>query len=272
MADAPHHPVDALQDAIDGRLDADQRAALDAHLAACSRCRREYEALRWTKTQLAGAARAIEVPAGLEARLRSVLDAEDRSQQERSVSASAGDATKRRSHVWVRWVAAAAAIVAVVWVGSRLRQPPPPADAAASFRAFASSDLALDVESGDVRALESWLRASGLPFSARVFDFGMMDYRLAGGGLHRVAGQTSALFAYRASGDRALVCQMYEGRIDALPPPTDRRTNDGIEFLVYREGELTVVFWQEGPVVCVLAANGDPEAAIRLAFAKAVRV
>jgi hypothetical protein len=41
---------------------------------------------------------------------------------------------------------------------------------------------------------------------------------------------------------------------------------------MYREGDVTVVFWQEGSVVCVLAANGDAGAAIKLAYAKAVRV
>jgi hypothetical protein len=65
---------------------------------------------------------------------------------------------------------------------------------------------------------------------------------------------------------------MYEGQVAALPPPAERRTNDGIEFLVYRDGDVTVVFWQEGEIACALAANGDPEAAVRLAFAKAVKV
>jgi hypothetical protein len=32
------------------------------------------------------------------------------------------------------------------------------------------------------------------------------------------------------------------------------------------------VFWQEGDVLCVLVADGDTEAAIRLAYAKAVKV
>jgi hypothetical protein len=41
---------------------------------------------------------------------------------------------------------------------------------------------------------------------------------------------------------------------------------------VYHEGDLTSIFWQEGTVVCVLVATGEREAAIRLAFAKAVNV
>jgi hypothetical protein len=65
---------------------------------------------------------------------------------------------------------------------------------------------------------------------------------------------------------------MYQGTLAGLPPPDDRRTAKGIEFLVYRQGEVSVIFWQEGEVVCVLAANGDAEAAFALAATKAVRV
>jgi hypothetical protein len=65
---------------------------------------------------------------------------------------------------------------------------------------------------------------------------------------------------------------MYEGSVSDLPDPIERRTNDSIDFYLHREGELTLVFWQEGGVVCVLVGDGDPEAVLGLAFAKAVRV
>ena len=60
----------------------------------------------------------------------------------------------------------------------------------------------------------------------------------------------------------------------AAPPsgsPVDRRTHKGIEFTVYRHGDVIMVFWDEGPVTCVLAAIMDPEALLQLAFAKAQR-
>ena len=46
----------------------------------------------------------------------------------------------------------------------------------------------------------------------------------------------------------------------------------GIRFRIYRSGGVTLVFWQEGSVVCVLAADGDPEQAIQRAYAKAVKL
>jgi hypothetical protein len=65
---------------------------------------------------------------------------------------------------------------------------------------------------------------------------------------------------------------MYEGRLADLPRPDDVRERDGIRFQVYRTGELTLVFWQEGAVVCVLASDAEPEAVIQLAYGKAVKV
>ncbi len=35
---------------------------------------------------------------------------------------------------------------------------------------------------------------------------------------------------------------------------------------------LTVVFWQEGAVTCVLTSDISPEEVVQLAFAKAVKV
>lgn len=100
----------------------------------------------------------------------------------------------------------------------------------------------------------------------------MMNYSLIGGGVHRFQEQPSALFAYRSADGRAVVCQMYEGEVTELPEPAERRRQNDIDFLVYRKGDLTIVFWEEGDVLCVLVADGDSESAIRLAFAKAVKV
>lgn len=269
----PLHPTDALQDALDGRLDAEARAALDAHLATCAQCRRELDALGWTKAQLAAASRVQDVPEDLDAQIRRALDVEDRAARSQGSTGGGTDRRAPRVSRWIGWAAAAAAIVVVIWIGGRrIVGETPPEEASAMFRAFVTGSLPLGIETADPKALEAQLNTAGLGFQARVFDFGMMNYRLAGGGVHRLAGRRSALFAYRGPDARALVCQMYEGSVQDLPAPTQRRVNDGIEFSVYREGELTIVFWQEGQIVCVLVADGDPEAAVKLAFAKAVRI
>jgi hypothetical protein len=65
---------------------------------------------------------------------------------------------------------------------------------------------------------------------------------------------------------------MYEGTVRELPPTKDVRQHNGFTFHVYRSGNVTVVFWQEDGVVCVLASNAPVEDVVQLAFAKAMRV
>ncbi len=271
MAEHPLHPTDALQDAVDGRLDAAARAALDLHLAVCPACRLELDALSWVKRQVRDHARdAAPVPADLQTTILRALDAEDRGTAEvRSLQPS--DRRGAPGRWWIGALAAAAAVVALAWLGTRPSDVATPILVAEDFRAYASGRLALDLRTAVPAELEARFQTAALPFPTRVFDFGMMDYRLTGGGVHQVTGRSSAMFAYDGPGALRLLCQMYVATLEDLPSPAERRNNDGIEFLVYRDGDVTIVFWQEGSIVCVLAANGDAEAAIRLAFAKAVR-
>jgi anti-sigma factor RsiW len=265
MADAASHPTDLVQDAVAGRLDEAQRAVLDAHLATCERCRRELAALRWTRVQLAS---SVEAPPDIVEDLRAALDAED--DRARDGGRPAPPRVGLRSAVLLG-IGTAAALVAIVWVANRSAAATAPVEAAAIFRAISSGATTFEVRTADPVALESRFRNARLPFAARVFDFAMMRYALVGGGLQQFQGRDSALFAYRSDDGRLLVCQMYVGDIDELPAPTERRRQNDIEFLVYRSGELTIVFWDEGDVLCVLVADGDAEAAIRLAFAKAIK-
>jgi hypothetical protein len=43
-------------------------------------------------------------------------------------------------------------------------------------------------------------------------------------------------------------------------------------FHVFRDRELTLVFWQEGEIVCVLTGAGDRETVVQFASARAVKV
>lgn len=270
MADLTQHPTDALQDALDGRLAPEARAAFDAHVASCERCGRELEALRWTKANVAAAAeRMLDAPVDLDSRLRQALDAED--QQSADAVRTASKGPSRRAPVWIAGTAAAAAaIVAFVW-WQGLATPTMPEAAAAHLRAFQAGELALEIESSDPAALEAHLRATRAP-AARVYDFGMMGITLVGARTSTLGDRPAALAAYRGTKGERLLCEMYAGRVDTLPSTADHRIHDGIDFFVYREAEVTIVFWQEGAIVCVLAGAGDPEAIVALAFAKAIKV
>jgi anti-sigma factor RsiW len=265
MTDTANHPGARLQDFLDGRLDEARQAEVRAHLEGCPRCRHELEVLRWVRDVALKQLPGEEVPAALAERVAAGLDAADQRARP-AVSPAFG----RR---WRRWAGAAALVAAALVL---LLAWPPRADladaVASDFRAYSSGDLALDLRSSNGEAIESLFVARGIDFPTRVFDLGMMQYQLVGGRIHRLRDRASALFAYRGPEGRDLVCQMYQGRLADLPRPDEVREHDGIRFQVYRTGELTLVFWQEGAVVCVLASDAESEAVIQLAYAKAVKV
>ncbi|HJS74686.1 MAG TPA: zf-HC2 domain-containing protein [Vicinamibacteria bacterium] len=259
MVDDREHPRNALQDALDGRLDPAAQAKLESHLASCPDCRRELQALRWTKAQ-ASAARSLPPSSDLEARLRAALDEEDRAPGSRSGGVAGRIAP---------WIAAAAVLVAAVWLGVRFFSASTPALLAAEFRAYSENEISLDWESSDARELETLYERASLPFRMTVYDLGMMGYRIEGAAARPFRGRGAGLVVYRGSDGSLLICRMYEGRVTDLPEPLERRVVESVPFWIYREGDVNLVFWQEGPVVCVLLGEGDVEAIVALAVAKA---
>jgi len=189
--------------------------------------------------------------------IRDALDREDRRSRSPMLS--------RRA--WVAGaLAAAAATLLVVW----LRRRPELREAvAADFVAYRDGDLVLAFRTSEPARLESHFADGGVAFATRVFDLGMMRYELQGGTVHRLAGRISALYAYRGLDGTPLVCQMFEGSASDLPATADVREQRGTRFHVVRAADITLVFWVEEGVVCVLASDGAAERIVELALAKA---
>lgn len=256
----PRHYGEELQDLLDGRLDESRRMEVEAHVANCTRCRRELDALRWVKSEVSKQAVVVEPPAELRSRIHAALATPPR--------ASRWNTMPRRA-----WIASVIAAVALLTVFLRSHKSLPlPSLVASDFSAYQTGTLRLDYESADPKAVEAHFARSGVRFSTHVYDLGMMNYRLVGGRVHRLDGRTSALFAYRGPGDSSLVCQMYEGSATELPPTDDVREHNRFTFYVYRSGKVTTVFWQEDGVMCVLSSDAPLEDVVQLAFAKAMRV
>ncbi len=236
MPTPPRH----YQEELDALLDDATRAAVEAHLSECEECRRAFDALR------------------LQEKILRSLRA--------GTIAAVVPAPPRRAWSRPLALALAAGLAGMHFFG----QPALPALVAKDFRAYRAQHLPLDLATADVKELEQFFTAGGVPFATRVFDLGMMDYRLVGGRVHRLAGQPGALFVYRNSAGEELVCQMFAGRVAQLPAGAERRTNKGIEFFIYKKDTTTAIFWQEGAVVCVLASDIAPENVVQLAYAKAM--
>jgi anti-sigma factor RsiW len=249
------HPQ--LDDLLTGRLPADDRLRIEEHLAGCEVCRAEWERLTATRELLRHSSEAEEVPNDVEASVSAVLRRES------------GRVVAFRRRVMIGATIAAALLIAVLLL---LRRPSGdlPAAAIHDLRSVSSGSVPLELRTEDTKQMQRWFDAR-LDFSTRVFDFGMMRYQLVGGRIDKVGEHRSALFVYRHANGALVVCQMFRGTTEELPRGAHRRSHNGIDFFIYQRGPATAVFWQEGPVVCVLASTIPSEEAISLAFAKAMK-
>src|SRR5437867_7239185 len=162
-----HHPLgEEIQDFVDGRLTPAHREEVEAHLATCPQCGREIEKLRWVKE---GTARLPmrEPPPDLPARVAQALDSEDRR----------GSHARRLRRYFLPAAGVLAAAAAVVILVSRGPHDLPSA-VARDFAAYGRAALSLDTTSDNGPALERYFARHGLAFRTRVFDLGMMGYRL----------------------------------------------------------------------------------------------
>jgi len=258
MTDHGHYQ-DELQDLLDGRLDPEQQRQVRAHLESCPECNREFEALAWVKGLSAGAGDA-DLPPGLEESIRGALDAEERrprSSRRTFLAVAAGLLLSVGGALWL-------------WLIRRRPGDELPAAVARDYRLLQSGDLPLEIQTASAAQVETFFRERGVTFRTRVLDLAMMNYRIQGGRVHRIDGQPSVLFVYRGEGGKVLVCQMYPGLLAQLPDADEVRTHRGFRFQIYRAQSITLVFWQEGDVVCVLAGDFGREEVVGLAFEKAM--
>lgn len=274
MFDPRDHVDEALQELLDGRLAPAERAAVEAHLAGCPRCARLRLGLERSRAALRSGLAGEDAPSEpLRGRILAALDAEDRAQAARS-AAPPPVAGRPFRPAWLLAAAAVLAVAALLWFALW-----PPAgkrtdavrDVAAELGRLGEGEPAVELAATAPAELERRFAASGLPFRPRVLDLGMMGFALVGGRTGRVEGEPSAVMVYRRTDrDDLLVCVMYRGRLAGLPA-ADRITRRGdFVFHLFRRGATTLVFWQEGELVCVLVSRGDPGALLELAAAKAM--
>ncbi len=268
------HDTDALQEAIDGRLSSAAQEALAAHLADCDTCRAEYERLGSVKAAVASLDDNLPVPAGLDTRIREVLDRED----ERSRASPRGSRQARGEGSRWRWrsiMALAAGVMLVTGVGvwrlSRVGGEDAAVALATDFASYRGGKLRLGVTTADPLRIEAFLGQTALGFPVRVIDLGMMGYRLVGGQRATVGDRPAALMIYRSGDGRIVMCAMYQGDASTAAPRSERRTRNGIEFFMQRLAGTTVVFWQEGAVACALISDAAADAVFELAVGKAMR-
>ena len=173
-----------------------------------------------------------------------------------------------RRRFLVYGLGAAAGLLAAVYLR---RSRDLPAEVIDTFKAYDAGRRSLEATTDDPATLEQFFGAR-LDFHTRVYDLGMMNYRLIGGRTDHLGDHPSAMYVYAGPSDRRLQCEMYRGTLTELPQPRERRTNNDTTFFVYARDVYTAVFWSEGEIVCVLVSDMPGQDTIALAFAKAMKV
>lgn len=260
---APGHPIERLVDLLDDRLGAAEAEEIRSHVAGCADCSRELAWLAAGRTAARGARRDDAAPDDLRAAVTAALDDID------AAAVTPPVPQPGRRALWAG-LAAAAALVLYVFAPWRPSAPDPVSAARADYDAVRSGVLALERRSSSAAELERYFNEPAPGPPVRVIDLGMMGWTLDGGIRRQVGARVHALYAYRsANGDR-LVCQMFEGDLADLPAADATHRENGFDFRVYTRESVTLVFWQEGPLVCVLAADLPAAEVLALAVAKAM--
>src|SRR5205814_7224926 len=176
MKTTPKHFRDEIQDLLDNGLDARTRAEVERHVEACTECRREFEALRWTKSFVAKQFAAKAAPSELRENILRALEADDGT--ERTIAFPPGFHLRKLKPI-MAWAAALVAlgILALILIP---KQRTLPQIVARDFRRYQNQKLTLELHTPDVEQMHASFGTHGLPFTPPAFELSAKTYRLVG--------------------------------------------------------------------------------------------
>jgi anti-sigma factor RsiW len=155
-------------------------------------------------------------------------------------------------------------VAVVALVLSLWRDPGLPAHVAESYMRVAGGLVVPEVAGPDAAGVSHALSA-GPPGSVRVPDLSPADFALTGGSRVTLGGAPAAVAIYQDGQRDLLVWHALAGTLDALPPSTDVREAGGRRFVVHYKATLTLVFWQEGPLLAAVTASLPAERVVAAA-------
>jgi anti-sigma factor RsiW len=264
MPTSSKHFKDEIQDLLDNRLDAHTRAEVERHVEACTECRHELEALRWTKSFAAKRFAAKAAPSELRGNILRALEADVGSVK--TIPLHPRFQIRKLKPI-MAWAAAVVAlgILALILIP---KQRTLPQVVARDFRSYQNQKLTLELDTPNVKKMETFFTGR-VPFTPHVYDLSARNYPLVGGRVQELQSRQTEWVVYRGPNNQDLVCQMYVGNVSELPTGSVERDHRGKKFYVYNVKGVTMVFWQDRKVVCVLISDMPTENVVQLAFAKA---
>ncbi len=174
---------------LDGELDAANTLAAEAHLKGCEGCRAEFARLRALRETIAAAEARWSAPAGLRARVESLIEA------------SAQSRPRPSSGNWLAWTGGAgagaiAAGLAFVLIGPSLAPPPVEGEVVdGHVRSLLASHLT-DVATSNQHLVKPWFNGR-IDFAPPVPELAEAGFPLAGGRMDYIGGHPAAALVYR---------------------------------------------------------------------------
>jgi anti-sigma factor RsiW len=251
-----------ISDFLDRRLAARRRGQVERHLEICADCRREWQALVAVRAAVRSTATKNDVPIDLATEVRSALDRED--------GAGLGRRSPFARRAPLAALAAAAAVAVAVLFLALPNRIDPPSAAADDWQRWTAGRLPLDFESGRPEAIASFFAEKRVDLPTPPALLEIPGYRIVGARVHSLDGRRSAFLVYRNDSNQTLVCQMYRGSVERLPPGGRVVARSGARLYLFRVSGLTQIFWQNGTIACVLVSDITPEELVQIALPKAM--
>jgi anti-sigma factor RsiW len=255
-----------VQDYLDGRLGPEEMAQAEKVLGESPDARAELEALKRVRALMKSTPSAPVMPADLQARVRDALDLEEGRIRQEPVQPS------ERRLLWYRpALAAAAAVVLALGLWGIFT---PSSDGFidqvyARYEQTVTKDCTQFFSHKDPECLKKFLNDFGRSYDEAMLNVGMEGFVLENGVVGPLGDRPSAVMAYQHPDRQRIVCQMYEGQLEDLPEGGEVFGPSGLQVRIFRRGNVTMAFWQDGQLVCVLSSSVESGQLIQLALKKA---
>ena len=239
---------------VDNELDAEERAAVHAHLQSCADCSGAYAREQLLKRQLHLAAREVSAPAGL----RHSLELKGA-----APTAMKSGSPRGRFAGWVKFPAwgpalTAAMVLAAVGLFFYTQRGADNLAAAAieTHRRILSGKTTLTRSDNPATLRKELARAVGNRFQPVAFDLSMMQLYPVSGFTQKTAGRDVLITVYQGAGPE-ITCFTFLGN-EADAPDGAEKFYDAdmrVNFYSFSHHGLSAVLHKEGNVICILVSK-----------------
>lgn len=254
---------------VDGQLPEAERASLESHFKACTKCRFVYAQEQNLKNAIHGAGGELRASPAL----KDLLLSDPRIFG--NIPAPAKSWFKRPAwkHPLLRPAIAAALLLLIAIPAWLLTRPSAPAISIAAVQSYdrLSDRQILTVKTKDLSELTNLLsRSVNGRFKPMGYDFSMMRVELVGGTVLNFNGRQVLVTQYLGP-DQSILCYTFVGTEADAPAiaATFHDSEKRLDFYAFSVGNVNAVLHRENDVICILASEMAMTDLLDLARAKA---